>query len=101
MASLPFPYSKDLDHIVKLCLQVQPEKRPTCAELLQKSQLLNHKPRELHLTADETNPELIGTIKCPRNLQMITDRLPASQYGSRNKALMRNASLPVIEEVVP
>jgi NIMA (never in mitosis gene a)-related kinase len=32
--ALGHPYSKDLDHIVKLCLQVKPDLRPTCAELL-------------------------------------------------------------------
>lgn len=42
VATLPYPYSKDLDHVVKLCLQVDPNKRPTCAELLQKAQLLKH-----------------------------------------------------------
>ena len=100
--SLGYPYSKDLDYIVKLCLQVQPDKRPTCAELLQKSQLLKNRPKELQFTSDESNPALIGTIKVPRNLGMITERLPASQYESKEeKRLARNASLPVIEEKSP
>ena len=40
----------------------------------------------------------MGTIKVPRNLGMITDRLPKSQYLSRDKGLSRNASLPEITE---
>jgi len=97
--SLSYPYSKDLDYIVKLCLQVQPDKRPSCAELLQKSQLLKNRPKELQLTTDESKPGLMGTIKVPRNLGMITERLPASQYEPKEeKRLSRNASLPVIEE---
>lgn len=67
VASLPYPYSKDLDYIVKLCLQVKPELRPSCEELLQKSQLLKHKPNDMKEIM-ESNPELIGTIKVPRNL---------------------------------
>jgi hypothetical protein len=47
---------------------------------------------------DESNPALIGTIKVPRNLGLITDRLPASQYDGKEKRLSRNASLPVIDE---
>ena len=31
------------------------------------------------------NPELIGTIKVPRNLSLLTDRLPASQYETDEK----------------
>jgi NIMA (never in mitosis gene a)-related kinase len=46
-------YSKDLNHIIKLCLQVQPHLRPTCAELLQKSQLIDNKPEKLELTNDD------------------------------------------------
>jgi len=42
---------------------------------------------------------LIGTIKVPRNLGMITDRLPKSQYETKEeRKMIRNASLPTIEE---
>lgn len=44
----------------------------------------------------------MGTIKVPRNLRMITERLPSAQYDDKEKryerAIMRNASLPVIDE---
>jgi serine/threonine protein kinase len=42
--SLPGFYSRDLDLVVKLCLQVNPDKRPTCSELLQNKSLLKHRP---------------------------------------------------------
>jgi len=28
----------------------------------------------------EENPALLGTIKVPKNLSLLTERLPASQY---------------------
>jgi len=40
---------------------------------------------------------LMGTIKVPRNLTQITDRLPVAQYNSR---MNRNVSLPMMPELV-
>merc|ERR1712157_81521 len=42
---------------------------------------------------------LIGTIRVPRNLGQITDRLPGSQYDSQPK-VRRNASLPALREQI-
>ena len=36
-------------------------------------------------TFGQEAPELIGTIKVPRNLSLLSDRLPASQYETDEK----------------
>ena len=42
----------------------------------------------------------MGTIRVPRNLGQITDRLPGSQYDSQPK-VRRMASLPALREGPP
>ena len=96
---IPGQYSKDLMHMIKLCLQVEPKLRPSCSDMLTKPQLVRNQPSQLALAADNQDDfTLIGTIRVPRNLGQITDRLPASQYNSETGGgrLNRNSSLPAI-----
>lgn len=81
---LPIQYSKDIMHVIKLCLQLDPKQRPTCSNLLSRQQLLKNTPSELSLKLDlnDDDLKLIGTIRVPRNLGQITDRLPAANYQS-------------------
>jgi NIMA (never in mitosis gene a)-related kinase len=75
---IPGFYSKDLQIMVKNCLQVSPIARPTCDKILEMPGLLNH----LTATLENLNIEieldggLLNTIKVPRNLGQITERLP-------------------------
>jgi NIMA (never in mitosis gene a)-related kinase len=66
--SLPPPFSKDLNHMVKLMLQQSPALRPSCPELLSKQQLVRNQPPTLEVRDSETDFNLIGTIRVPRNL---------------------------------
>ena len=68
--ALPMNYSRDLNHMVKLCLQQQPKLRPNCQELLGKSQLLKNLPSKIsaQLEPQMSDAGLIGTIKVPINL---------------------------------
>lgn len=96
---IPGNYSKDLMHMIKLCLQVDPKLRPGCGDMLTKSQLVRNQPSQLALAVDNQEGfTLIGTIRVPRNLAQVTDRLPASQYDSEQGGgrLNRNSSLPAI-----
>ena len=43
---------------------------------------------------EENKEGLLNTIKVPRNLGQITERLPKPQYNSENSALKRNSSEP-------
>lgn len=63
-------YSKELSHMIKLMLQQKPKSRPSAEKVLS-SALIQKKVEELHLEsikADETNQELMKTIRLPKKL---------------------------------
>lgn len=67
---LPNAYSKDLYYVVKLMLQQTPKMRPSCAEILCKSQLVKNIPKNTSIEMDgPCGDSLINTIKVPVNLQ--------------------------------
>lgn len=64
---------------------MKPSNRPTCDALLATPGLLNHMTSSLEQIKvrndkEDTDSELLATIRCPRVLGMITDRLPKPQY---------------------
>lgn len=84
--------------MIKSCLQVNCEKRPSCDQILATPGLLNHLTGTLEELAFEEESELQGdnllqTIRCPRNLGQITERLPGAQYQRRS--LKRSASMAI------
>lgn len=89
---LPSNYSADLSNIIKNCLQVDPTKRPSCDKLLATPGLLNHLTGTLKELDEEvgssvnTAENLLSTIRCPRNLGMITERLPKPQYNQLKRS---------------
>lgn len=81
-SKLPSHYSVDLNNIIKMMLQVDPQKRPGCDELLE-SPLLRSRmdfkaPPEMEI--DEPNKMLLNTIRCPMNIHYLTDKLPKANY---------------------
>jgi NIMA (never in mitosis gene a)-related kinase len=77
-------YSKELSHMIKLMLQQKPKSRPSAEKILS-SALIQKKVEELHLEsikADETNQELMKTIRLPKKLHYLTDRLPKPNYDN-------------------
>lgn len=94
-------YSADLKEMVKKLLQVNPKSRPSCDEILSTHGLLNHITGTLENidVAPESVPvvqDLLSTIRCPRNLGQITDRLPKSQYSPTK--LKRSNSMAIETE---
>lgn len=70
MPLLPNTYSKDLYYVIKLMLQQVPKMRPSCAEILCKSQLVKNIPKNTTLDMDPNSSDgLMNTIKLPVNLQ--------------------------------
>jgi serine/threonine protein kinase len=76
-SSIPARYSKDLSSLIATLLQVSPGKRPSCSQIL-------HMPAlEEHLLDEddyEICQELLNTIKFPRNIKAMNNKLPKSQY---------------------
>jgi len=91
-------YSQDFKDIIRSCLQVRATDRPTCDKILAMPGLLNHLTgtlEEIDQTAvqQDESETLLKTIKMPRKMGQITERLPAPQYNS-DKQIKRTNSLP-------
>jgi len=72
---------------------VQATARPTCEKILAMPALISHMSEKLEPeeTQSVSNLSLLNTIRVPRDLGQITERLPKPQYGN---VMRRNKSLP-------
>ena len=87
---LPIIYSADLNALIKAMLQVSPTLRPNCDKLL--ALPIVSRNTAIDSSAYNTDSQsLLGTIKLPRNLTSLSERLPAPAYGKKP----RNASMPL------
>lgn len=78
-------FSKDLAHVIKMMLQQKAKARPS-AEKLFSSGLIKNKLEELQIvaermqTTENVKEELLKTIRIPKKLHYLTDRLPKPNY---------------------
>ena len=84
--NIPSKYSDDLSEIVRLLLQVDPESRPSCSDLI------NHpiiKKRIQFFTSynEDLNEDqaLLKTILIPKNLMFLGGNLPEPNYFRKSK----------------
>ena len=83
---IPNKFTNDLFKIVQLLLQVNPEKRPSCAEIL-KNPLVSRRIEFFKNYSGEDNCEdqaLLKTILVPKNLMVLSDKLPKPNYGHKS-----------------
>ena len=94
---IPATYSSDLVQMVRTCLQQSPNQRPSCAQILSMNGTQNHLSGTLQrmesLFEECKDVGLLGTIKVPRNMGQITERLPKAKYNIPSQ-LKRNSSEP-------
>jgi hypothetical protein len=78
------PYSRELQQMVKDCLEPNPERRPMMDLLLASPAVqarLNLLPREvLGQPPPTAASSMLDTIKVPKDLNMLKARLPPAQY---------------------
>lgn len=79
---IPNTFSKELSQLINNMLQLKPKSRPNCDKIL-KYPIIVRKITELGLeeVSSANQKELLSTIKMPRKLQYLTDRLPKSNYS--------------------
>ena len=83
-------YSNDLKNIISLMLRQNPNERPTAKELLN-GEIVQNKIKEYKLgnKFNDINNEgfngLIGTIKMPKNLEEINNKLPNNKYNNNQR----------------
>lgn len=78
---IPGHFSQDLSNIIRALLQVTPHLRPSCEKILQYPAVLKRIEDRHLLEVDEGIPTLLNTIRFPKNLHYLTDRLPAPNYN--------------------
>jgi serine/threonine protein kinase len=80
--NIPNRYSNDLNSIIKSCLQLRPENRPTCEKILSLEQVSKKFTDTLKKIGSSNN--LISTIKFDRNIKVLQKRLPKPSYIAYN-----------------
>ncbi|MCQ2820795.1 MAG: protein kinase [archaeon] len=79
---IPERFSSDLDTMVRLLIQVHPENRPSCDQIL-KHPIIQKRIEyfKAYANDDETEDQaLLKTIKIPKNLLFLSDKLPKPNY---------------------
>lgn len=81
-------YSEDLSAVIKSLLQLKPDLRPSCQEILEMQEVKQYE-RELELEPDmevedskhnKEHVDLIKTIRMPKKLHFLQERLPKPMY---------------------
>jgi NIMA (never in mitosis gene a)-related kinase 1/4/5 len=108
-ARIPSKYSDDLNSLICWMLQVNPNMRPSCIELLDKMhetrpelQSPNYIESENYdHPVDEDHDHMLDTIKLPNDLKLLDKKLPRSNYGSKhipiNQMKSRNQSALIVQ----
>jgi len=76
-------FSNDYKELIALMLQLDPKKRPSCGQLLNLPILSERVDFEEFCFEEKSS--LLGTIKLPRNISMLSDMLPRSKYPEDDK----------------
>lgn len=112
---IPDRYSQDLSEIVKMMVQVQADARPSCGNYLNNNyldEILKHpivlKRLEFFKSATgqegdmNEDTQLLQTIRIPKNLLFLTDRLPQANYEkittTKKNLSFQNNNLPDIKK---
>jgi len=92
---IPDRFSEDLFTIVKLLLQVNSDNRPSCDRILKN--IIVKKRIEYFNSFDNDNEDnddqlLLRTIKIPKNLLFLSDKLPKPNYDKHMKNMVTSNS---------
>lgn len=89
---IPERFSSDLDTIVRLLIQVQSENRPSCDQILKHPIIMKRiEYFKAYANDDETEDQaLLKTIKIPKNLLFLSDKLPRPNYQKTTSSKAAN-----------
>ena len=104
---IPDKYSKDIGEVIKMMLKVNPNDRPTCAQILRHPYIVKRIEffqasanfENIDINAMDEG-ELLKTIRIPNNILFLTDKLPQANYDShlternKTKPKQNNFSFP-------
>ena len=83
---IPGKFTNDLYKIIQLLLQVKPEKRPSCAEILQNPIILKRIEFFKSYAGEDVSEDqaLLKTIIFSKNLLVLPEKLPKPNYGNKS-----------------
>ena len=83
---IPNKFTNDLFKIVQYLLQVSPEKRPSCTEILNNPIILKRIEFFKNYSGEDNSEEqaLLKTILVPKNLYVLSNKLPKPNYGNKS-----------------
>jgi NIMA (never in mitosis gene a)-related kinase len=92
---IPNIFSTDLSALVKFLIQVPPKMRPDCDQILELP-IVQHKmqqlfPEDFFYETEGQNFNLLSTIRVPKNLLYLTDKLPKPNYSTESGPTHREA----------
>lgn len=86
-ARIPTQYSQDLSNMIRWLLQTDPNLRPNCGthlinadKILAMASVTKHLSEKTLIEPDEGVPELLKTIRVPKNIHYLTEKLPKPNY---------------------
>ena len=91
-SKIPERFSNDLQTIVRLLIQVSPNDRPSCEKILKHPIIQNRIEYFKSFASDEVNEDqaLLQTIRIPKNLLFLSDKLPRPNYEHTNNSKQKN-----------
>ena len=99
ISRIPDKYSHDLFSIIQLLIQVKPEKRPSCDDIL-KNDIIIKKIKYLNMISkknifDENDEEqfLLKTICIPKSLTFLSNQLPKPNYNKKKFTNNKNKKI--------
>ena len=87
---IPKMYSKELSTVISNILQVNPNNRPNCDQVLNNPLVV--KRLDFGKNFGKAQVNLIGTIKMPRNMNEINKNLPKGQFNNPGEFLVKKNS---------
>ena len=78
-------YSKDLRYLIRQLLQVDPNKRPSCEQILNMPVVVKHLQKLVQSSEQNT---LMSVIKFPKDQESLSEGLPRPNYNARHKSEM-------------
>lgn len=100
---IPSKYSTDLANVISSCLSVSPAMRPNCDQLLNHPAIMRRDPDSQKFQSltnhgnSKKNQELLSTIKMPRDLKSLGERLPKPNYNSRGSKVNQSFDFATID----
>ena len=101
-SKIPDHFSSDLADVTKSLVQVQAQMRPDCDKILGMPAVIRMGEKlfgeEFYDDIRPIQNELLSTIRVPKNLLYLTDRLPKPHYDSEARRNNRSQNLPGDED---